>query len=68
MIVLTATVEQKEALEGFYENGTELRFIQDANDNWVVNIHVIENGSFLEIREELQSLPQIVYQPKIINI
>jgi hypothetical protein len=67
MKVLKATQEQKEALEGFYEEGYELRFVEDANGNWVVNDKVVTNGHFLSIREQLQSLPLIDYEEKIIK-
>lgn len=63
--VLVATQAQKEALEGFYEDGYELRFIQDAQNRWVVNDKVITNGHFLAIREQLEALPIIDFQPKI---
>ncbi len=67
-LVILATTEQKNALEGTYRDGCILKFIEDANGNWVVNTHVIENGQFLEIREELEALPQIEYKKKIINL
>jgi hypothetical protein len=67
MKVLKATLAQKEALEGFYEEGYELRFIEDAKGNWVVNEKVVTNGHFLSIREQLQALPLIDYQEKIIK-
>jgi hypothetical protein len=67
MKVLVATQEQKEALEGFYEEGYELRFVEDANGNWVVNDKVVTNGHFLSIRKQLQSLPLIDYEEKIIK-
>jgi hypothetical protein len=68
MIVLKATLAQKNALEGTYGNDCVLKFIEDAHGNWVVNTKVIENGQFLEIREQLSALPQIEYSPKQINI
>jgi len=68
MKVLKATLAQKTALEGIYSKGAELRFIEDANGNWVVNDKVIENGNFLEIRAQLQALPLIDYNEKIINL
>jgi hypothetical protein len=67
MKVLKATLAQKEALEGFYEEGYELRFVEDANGNWVVNDKVVTNGHFLSIRKQLQALPLIDYQEKIIK-
>lgn len=68
MKVIKATLKQKTALEGFYEDGYELRFIEDANGNWVVNDKVVTNGHFLSIREQLQALPLIDYVPKEIDL
>lgn len=65
--VLKATLGQKNALEGTYAKGAILEFVQDANNDWVVNDKVITNGNFLEIREQLLELPIIDYLPKIIN-
>lgn len=62
--VLKATLAQKQALEGIYEEGHRLEFVEDANGNWVVNDKVITNGHFLAIREQLQALPLIEYNPK----
>lgn len=68
MKVLKATLKQKNSLEGFYEDGYELRFVEDANGNWVVNDKVVNNGHFLSIREQLQALPLIDYVPKEIDL
>lgn len=68
MKVLKATLKQKKALEGFYEEGYELKFIEDANGNWVVNDKVVNNGHFLSIREQLQALPLIDYVPKEVEL
>lgn len=67
MKVLKATLAQKQALEGTYLNGAVLEFVEDKNGNWVVNTKVIENGQFLEIRTQLQALPLIDFEPKIIE-
>lgn len=64
MKVIKATLKQKNSLEGFYEEGYELKFIEDANGNWVVNDKVITNGHFLSIRDKLENLPIIDYIPK----
>ena len=61
MIVLKATLAQKKALENFYLNGAELKFIQDFNKNWVVNLSVLEDENFSEIRPQLNKLKQIEY-------
>jgi hypothetical protein len=61
MIVLKATLAQKKALEGVYKNGAELKFIQDFNKNWVVNLPVLEDENFSEIHDQLNKLKQIEY-------
>jgi hypothetical protein len=67
MIVLKATATKKNSLEGIYNNA-ELKFIQDINDNWVVNDSVLTDDNFLEIREQLNALSKIEYTPKIDKI
>ena len=64
MKVLKATTTQKKNLEGIY-GLAELRFVQDANNNWVVNEAVLTDDNFIEIREKLLALTQIEYvKPK----
>lgn len=67
MEVLLATEKQKNSLEGIYNNA-ELKFIQDINDNWVVNDTVLTDDNFLEIREQLNALTKIEFTPKIDKI
>jgi hypothetical protein len=68
MIVLKATLQQKQALEGTYKNGALLQFIEDAKGNWVVNVNVINDPNFEFVKEELSNLPQIGYNPKIVKL
>jgi hypothetical protein len=63
MIVLKATTTKKNQLQGIYKNGAELKFIQDANNNWVVNDVVLFDSDFEEIKTQLQALPLIDYLP-----
>jgi len=65
MNVLKATDEQKEQLEGFYENGAYLQFVKDAYNNNVVNEAVLYDDNFLSIKDILQSLPIIEYVENI---
>jgi len=67
-MVLKATIYKKNKLEGYYINGSELKFIQDVNDNWVVNEAVLYDDNFIDIRIDLEMLPIIEYQPKIYPI
>jgi hypothetical protein len=68
MKVLKATFEQKKELQGAYKNSAVLQFIEDANGNWVVNENVMNDPNFESVKEELSSLPQINYVPKIIEL
>jgi hypothetical protein len=68
MKVLKATASKKKQLEGTYKNGAVLQFIQDINDNWVVNDAVLTDPDFAEIKEQLEVLPLINYEPKIVKI
>jgi len=68
MKVLKATPEQKQALEGVYSQGAVLQFVQDINECWVVNTNVINDDRFVSIKEALEALPKIDFQPKINNI
>ena len=61
MIVLKATLAQKKALEGVYLNECELKFIKDFNNNWVVNLAVLEDPNFEPIHKQLNELKQIEY-------
>jgi hypothetical protein len=38
-----------------------LKFIKDFNNNWVVNLAVLEDENFAEIKEQLKKLKQIEY-------
>ena len=64
MKVLKATLAQKNALEGVYLNGSVLQFIEDKNNNWVVNQSVLNDANFEAIHEQLNALPLIDFIPK----
>ena len=59
MKVLKATLYKKNKLEGTYKNGVILQFIQDINNNWVVNDSVLFDSDFEEIKHQLELLPLI---------
>lgn len=65
MKVLKATIVQKQTLEGTYLNGALLQFVQDINDNWVVNDSILNDINFSEIKDKLQLLELIDFEPKI---
>lgn len=68
MEVLKATSEQKELLEGNYNNGHVLSFVRDADDNWIIGTRVIDDPNFAPIKYQLEQLERIEYKPKKINI
>lgn len=63
MKVLTATLSQYKALNGFQNGLSKLEFAKDVNDNWIVGLEVLEDDDFLEIRKQLNELKQIEYVP-----
>lgn len=65
MIVLLATTEQYEILNG-YSNGTsKLSFIQDNNDRWIVGVEVLDDLNFSEILNDLLILDRIEFVEKV---
>ena len=55
---------QYEALNGFTNENSHISFIEDADDNWIVGKEVLTDDKFLEIRNELEELEVINYNPK----
>jgi hypothetical protein len=66
--VLKATEQQKKDLEGNYNNGNIIRFIQDADGNWIIGEDVLTDPNFAEVHDQLNELGKIEYKPKKINI
>jgi hypothetical protein len=64
MEVLLATEEQKKQLEGTYENGAILQFVQDFDNNWVVNDNVLNDENYKSIFDQLKELNRIPFIPK----
>jgi hypothetical protein len=68
MDVLKANQEQFSNLEGFSNGNSYIKFTQDANDNYIIGKEVLTDNLFLEIRNELEQLEVIPYNPKITEI
>jgi len=64
MEVLKANDIQYEALNGFTNENSHISFIEDADDNWIVGKEVLTDDKFLEIRNQLEQLEVIPYNPK----
>jgi hypothetical protein len=63
-IVLLATQDIFDRLNGYKNGNSLLEFVSDANDNWVVGEEVLNDVAFAEIHEDLSTLDKIDYVPK----
>ena len=61
MKVLTATLSQYKALNGFQNGLSMLEFSKDINDNWIVGLEVLTDPEFESIHDKLKKLKQIEY-------
>jgi hypothetical protein len=61
MIVLHPNAEQYIALNGYMHNSSELIFVKDGSDRWIVGIEVLNDTKFAEIHDQLQQLERIEY-------
>ena len=64
MDVLKANQEQFSNLEGFSNGNSYIKFTQDAIDNYIIGKEVLTDNLFLEIRNQLEQLEVIPYNPK----
>lgn len=67
MKVLKANQSQYDELNGYTYGVSELIFVRDGANNWIVGKEVIHNGNFLDIRDKLLKLEEIEYIEPIIN-
>ena len=63
MIVLHANTEQYNALNGYKNKSSELLFVKDGSDRWIVGLQVLDDPHFSEIHEQLEQLERIEYTP-----
>ena len=64
MEVLKANTAQYEALNGFSNGNSRIKFVKDADDNYIIGKEVLTDDKFLEIRNQLEQLKVIPYNPK----
>ena len=67
MLVLKANQTQYSKLNGYEIGVSKLEFVKDGAGNWIVGLEVIDNGNFLDIRNDLLKLQQIEYIQPIVN-
>ena len=63
MIVLHPNIEQYNALNGYRYKSSELLFVKDGSDRWIVGLQVLNDPNFAEIRNDLEQLERIEYTP-----
>jgi len=63
MIVLHPNQDQYKALNGYKKNASELLFVKDGSDRFIVGLEVLNDPNFSEIHEQLLELEQITYTP-----
>ena len=61
MIVLHPTNEQYTALNGYQYQSSELLFVKDGSDRWIVGLQVLDDPNFAEIHDKLELLERIEY-------
>ena len=64
MEVLKANTQQYEDLQGFANHNHIINFSLDADDNYIIGKEVLTDDKFLEIRNQLEQLEVIPYNPK----
>lgn len=64
MTVLKATEQQKAILESFTNGQWVIRFVEDADGNWIIGKSILENSKYAQVRNELLALEEIDYNPK----
>lgn len=67
MKVLKATQEQYNNLNNFQNGNSLLQFTKDVNENWIVGKNVLTDDAFLEIRQQLNELEEIDFEPIVIE-
>lgn len=63
MIVLHPNLEQYNAINGYKNNSSELLFVKDGSDRWIVGLEVLNDENFSEIHDQLNELERIEYTP-----
>ena len=64
MKVLKSNTAQYENLEGFSNGNSRIKFLKDADDNYIIGKQILTDDKFLEIRNQLEQLEVIPYNPK----
>jgi len=63
MQVLTPTQEQYDTLNGYRFNNSELIFVKDFSNKWIVGLEVLQDVNFNAFLNDLKQLEKIEYTP-----
>ena len=63
MIALHQNTQQYNTLNGYKYKSSELLFVKDGSDRWIVGLQVLDNPNFAEINDQLNELERIEYTP-----
>jgi hypothetical protein len=63
IIVLHPNEQQYNALNGYKHNSSELLFVKDGSDRWIVGLQVLDDFNFAEIHDQLEQLERIEFTP-----
>ena len=63
MIVLHPNAEQYTSLNGYKYKSSELLFVKDGSDRWIVGLQVLNDPNFEAIHDQLNELERIEYTP-----
>jgi hypothetical protein len=63
MIVLHPNIEQYNALNGYKHKSSELLFVKDGSDRWMVGLQVLSDPHFAAIHDQLNALERVTYVP-----
>ena len=63
MLVLHPNLEQYNTLNGYKNKTSELLFVKDGSDRWIVGLEVLNDPNFEAIHDQLNELERIEYTP-----
>jgi len=63
MIVLHPNTKQYNAINGYKYKSSELLFVKDGSERWIVGLNVLSDPKFSAIHDQLEQLERIEYTP-----
>jgi hypothetical protein len=63
IIVLHPNTKQYNALNGYKHNTSELLFVLDGSDRYIVGLEVLNDPNFIDIYDQLNELERVEYTP-----